>query len=306
MVKEGKTASVKEEKVNLKQLSLFITKRCNMRCKRCSGRIPYVRNPQDVPIENLIQIIDAFFEVVDSVDKVSICGGETFLHNDLDKVFDYLKVNYYNRVARMEIFTNGTIIPGEDIWKSLYRVRDKMTVFIDNYGEALSKNIGELERKCKEEKITYVHREYNNKIAHCGGWVDFGKMTHEVWVQGEESECACVYKKLCGNGTSDGIFYPCTPARIQAEFHLNENAKKDAVNLLDDTLTREQKRKRLVELNNMGSYEACKYCLGMSDASERFVPAEQLSREEMAFVKKGARSYQEVMEMKEGEKWNKD
>ncbi|MFW5650241.1 MAG: radical SAM protein [Acetivibrio ethanolgignens] len=216
----------------MKQLGLFITQRCNLKCRLCSGHIPYVKEPEDEPLWILKRVIDNYFACVDFVKKIVITGGETFLYKDLAELLQYL-YQYKNRFEELELFTNGTIVPEEKCLLELQRFEESrkvsVKIFIDDYGAELSKGLDRVAFALAEKNITYIVRNYNKKEPHCGGWVDFGDLKTVLWTTEEEKEKVkqnCAFLNQLGgcHGTSDGILYPCTPARIQAIFGLRDKS----------------------------------------------------------------------------------
>ena len=103
------------------KLSLITTFTCNIRCKLCSNYIPYYKKPYHPSIDELCRYTDRAFEIVDKVGDFIFGGGEPFLRNDLYMIIDYVR-KYLNRINRIDISTNGTIIPCDNIISSLKKV----------------------------------------------------------------------------------------------------------------------------------------------------------------------------------------
>lgn len=84
---------------------------CNLNCEKCLNFNPYLKENIIDELENIKQDIDIFFNRVDCVYRFQISGGEPFLYPMLDKVLEYIYLNYKSKIIRLETVTNGTIIP---------------------------------------------------------------------------------------------------------------------------------------------------------------------------------------------------
>ena len=73
--------------------------------------------------------------------------------------------------------------------------------------------------------------------------------------------------------------------------------QSEYIDLLDSTLSIEEQRGKIRAIYAKKSLSACAYCGGLCEDSERFVPGEQLTNEEMQYVRAGAKSYSDVLAM---------
>ena len=67
----------------------------------------------------------------------------------------------------------------------------------------------------------------------------------------------------------------CAVAIQCVEFGIIEDNEEAYINLFDETLTVEEKRKKMLKLFNTESFTACMYCNGLCDDRKRFITAEQ-------------------------------
>jgi MoaA/NifB/PqqE/SkfB family radical SAM enzyme len=135
------------------KLSFKPTLACNLRCKLCSTYSPYYTEPYHPPIEDLYRYADRLFEVVDRVGDFILGGGEPFLRKDLSAIIDYV-VKYKNRFDRMDVITNGTIVPSDDVVRSLQFSGGggSLRVIISDYGQELSVNVEKVADKISKVK----------------------------------------------------------------------------------------------------------------------------------------------------------
>lgn len=92
-----------------KTILLFITNKCNLRCKTC-----FNKNNLDGHSEMSFEYIKTIVDNNPDVEKYDIMGGEPLLHKELDKILSYLeKMN-----KKIGLYTNGMFL---DNLKKTYR-----------------------------------------------------------------------------------------------------------------------------------------------------------------------------------------
>jgi MoaA/NifB/PqqE/SkfB family radical SAM enzyme len=91
-------------------LILFITLRCNLRCRQCLFKSPQSPNPRSFSSEMtpgfLREILDRYSRAM----SLSFAGGEPFLHED---ILGLIRVAHERRV-KVHINTNGTALAGRE------------------------------------------------------------------------------------------------------------------------------------------------------------------------------------------------
>ncbi len=286
-------------------VGVYITTRCNLKCKRCLLHIPYLKEQRDSSMEVIQETFDKLFCITDRIEKVILSGGETFLFVGLDRLLDWLFEEYGNRIGKIELFSNGTVVPERAVVDQIKRFgTDREKVFIDDYGPELSWKVKEMMELFDECGISYEVKNYTPVNTHCGGWVDYGDLRVKKHTYAEESKVkdwkhSCVY--LSGYRSVniyEGKVYSCSQARVQSEMGFNDEIAKKSLDLFDPSISIEERKRWFAEMEEAKYYAACDYCSGMTENSERYVPAEQLTEEEMKMVRCGARSTYEIEEMK--------
>lgn len=265
------------DKCELDRTSLTITYRCNLKCRLCSMHVPYYEVPPHFTYEILAKSIDRYFEIVTSVGMFTISGGEPLSHKELPQILLHL-LQYSNQIGSIEIVTNGTFVPGQELVDVLIKNREKIVFLVDNYGE-ISTHVNEIKELFEGLNINHRIRKYYGEDAHCGGWVDFGDFTQK-WFSQEEVEkiynkCALPKKLHCFQITG-GEMYSCSRSRRCAELNIIPKDENEFLGLFDVNTTVEQQRKKIHDLLNKKSLLGCAYCNGMCEDSPRFTPAEQL------------------------------
>lgn len=282
-------------KVELTHSAIIITQRCTLKCKRCVAYSPYYTQKAYYSYEEIVRNIEAYFAVIDYVDKFTITGGEPLLHKDLPRIIEKL-IEYKAQYRKIEIFTNSTLFFSENLQDIILKYKEHLTFWVDNYGE-LSKEYEHIVTYLKENGVDYVTKKYYGEDAFAGGWVDFGDYTQKAFTEDEIRERfgKCHYPKVQFNcGMWEGKLYPCARTHRLMELGVIPENPKEFLDLYDETETVMQKKQKMIDLLHTDMLYACAFCNGLCEDSERFMPAEQLTLEEIKCIKNGARSSHEI------------
>ncbi|MCM1038714.1 MAG: radical SAM protein [Ruminococcus sp.] len=247
----------------LYHVELPVTQKCSLKCEKCCFLMPYFKNPIDYKVEDLLGYIDRLFECVDAIQIFRILGGEPFLYKDLGSIIK--KVLECPKVKTVDIVTNGTIIPDENI---LSIMKDsKLTVQVSDYGK-YSRNKIELKAMCDRVGVKCVIRSEKEK-----GWFDAGNLEN----RGRDVHGMKKQMKHCGNicrSFHNGRLYFCPRASFGTKLGIPDH-RKDYVDF-NECYSRKQLRQKIYELNQKKYLTACNYC---DEGTDKFIPipvAEQL------------------------------
>jgi len=135
------------EYVNLKMLGNI----CNLKCVMCnpasSSKIaaeykkhgmlaatqPMIANP--MATDNRVNYLNNILEILETVNRFSLIGGEAFVHPDFEYIFE--KILTVKNIHKLELFiiTNGTVIP-DYVLKSADRFKNLLISFsVDGIGK---------------------------------------------------------------------------------------------------------------------------------------------------------------------------
>lgn len=259
----------------IEEMTLLITQKCTLRCKHCSIVSPYLENPHNRGLELVKEDIDILFEKMDYIWKLSVIGGEPFLHPNFFEIVQYLEENYKDKYNHIHIVTNATVCPSDEVIKYMKLHDFKVSVsdylpFLTN--EITKDKIRNTLKKFGEFKLDYFLFE-NAK------WVDFGFVDNQ---ESEERESVDLinYFDLCNSGCKGFLnkhFIFCTPA-FYADIALNKKVYDEMdgdnyfmtdnpIELLEWTLGYSEK----------GYLDMCKYCNGNVSINQHVVsPAIQM------------------------------
>lgn len=267
----------KDNKFSMVRCGIIITYRCNLKCKLCTAYSPYYDIPPHFPYEKLEKSIDSFFKIVTYTGKFTVTGGEPLLHKDLPKIIAYI-LNFAEQFGELEIITNGTMIPSEELL-CVIRSNSKIKFLVDDYGE-ISTNVKNIRNIFNENKINYVIRGNNINDAYCGGWIDYGDFSKKLFTKEavEElfSRCISPQKMNFCFAIKNGEIHPCGASSRCMELNIIPKNEEEYIDLFDESLTIEEQRNKIKGIQNTNSLTACAYCNGFCEDSPRFPPAEQL------------------------------
>ena len=286
----------------MERVTIEVTYKCSLKCRLCANYVPYKSDTAQhyFSVENWCKVIDRYFEIVDYVKIFVVSGGEPCLYPDLPVLLKHLKI-YDKRIGLVHVVTNGTVIPSQNILDSVKDFGEKIYFIVDNYGSKISTKIEAIDEQMTKQGIWHEIRNYTEDNPHCGGWGDFGGLTEKRSKnQGEAEEvfakCAISSKIHFCFPISGARMWPCDAVMRRTELGFPCD-QSEYIDLLDSTLSIEEQRGKIRAIYAKKSLSACAYCGGLCEDSERFVPGEQLTNEEMQYVRAGAKSYSDVLAM---------
>lgn len=262
-----------EKKANLTVLS---TSCCTLKCKLCATYSSTNPKPRHYNCDEMVKGVKRFFDCMKEVRLFTISGGEPFLH---PKINEFIKAcqEYTNFMEKFEIITNGTIVPNDDVLKTLSEI-DKVDIMIDDYGPELSNNVDKLIVKFNEYGIKHRRRKYYGEDAHLGGWLDISDFSYKNRTENENDEIfhKCMYSNVFDHHyfLIDGQMFMCyVNHKLLCEMNEKENERVD---ILNEDLSKGEIKNQLINLRNKNHMSVCEYCSGFINDGVRFTPAEQL------------------------------
>ena len=225
-------------KFELPYLELFITTRCNLKCKHCSNLIPSLESKCNFDAAGVIRTVDLLLSKIDCLYRLKIHGGEVFLHPQLREIIDYLKTE--KKIKSIRLTTNGTVIPSDEVLKSI--ANGNIVVQISDYDLGNSKVV-QLIDKLKSFGIAYAYLKEQ-------AWSDMGEF--EARENSRFDDCTV---KRC-TSVFEGKLYVCSRAAIMAKQGI----------IVDEgiplSLDGRELRKSIKNLYNGKSSIACRHCDG--------------------------------------------
>ncbi|MCI8981299.1 MAG: radical SAM protein [Hungatella sp.] len=266
-------------KVYFQDITILVTERCSLRCKKCAPMYPYLKNPRHRTLEQVKADLDQLFTHVDYVWDLIFTGGEPFIHPQFYDIIKYTINNYMEKFGHIQIISNGTVVPKTEILEIMAGRRKDLYVSVSNYmpflkSGCLKRKFSECIRSFNEYKVSYELNGSEN-------WVDFGfadniKTSKKIedkqylsrFFDDCNSSCRAFYK---------GHFIYCVPA-FYSDIAINDKEEMDYDN---DNFYFPEGSAELLEwslgFNNKGYLDMCKLCNGYITINSNFIkPAEQL------------------------------
>lgn len=230
----------------------LVTTKCNLKCRDCILRIPYMKEHKDAEANFILADLDRTLEIVDSIKTLEICGGETFLYRALTAFLDRAKE--YKRILNICVVTNGTIIPDDAVFEVMQN--SNIVLKISNYGN-ISNKIFDLEDRCRKKDIPCF-------VQDCS-WFDLSPKKDLRYSQEDLQKLfdGCSVKDCCIRNW-DGTIYRCGFQRVWSDAGLVDVdlIRKDGVDLNDRSDDKELKKRLKKYLTTTVPFEICKYCRG--------------------------------------------
>lgn len=230
-------------------MDIDVTTYCNLRCRRCAKYIPYFAEHKHFTADEIKESLDLLTTYVDRICVASIIGGEPFLNPEIAEIIRVCSKN--QRIAHLELTTNATIIPNDDVFRALRK--GKVLVHISNYP-----NIDA--RFLKQEKLIEKLKEYQipYEFQYHEIWLDFGEVKKRAYSEKELRSGMLHCPMNSCSVYNDKKLYRCGKVSYLAQ-HGMESGKGEVIDMSRIHDRKEMKRK-IKEFYSVKYFEACKYC----------------------------------------------
>lgn len=238
-----------------------------MKCKNYCNLIPYLRQ-KSYSVDKIISNLNYITEDMD-IELLQIQGGEPFTHKEIDKIVEKCVINTH--IHKIEIASNGTVMPSEKVVKIIKMYPDKIQLRFSRY-KCTEKIRDNIEKKLSELYGLDV-KEYDF-IYENGEWFDLGSPYEEKQLNAKLVRQ--IYDK-CPNKScwtlSEDYFAGC--GRMISYLQLKEGENLKGNNIIDVSKLRQENRRFIDEFqlfednyNNFASELCGYYTIG-----ENMIPA---------------------------------
>lgn len=260
----------KYKKVYLSDITHVITERCSLRCENCSGFIPKIQKPRNVPINHILKDFDQFFKYVDKVNVLGLSGGDAMVHPDFADIVEELGKRYYpNKATHLEVYCNAVIMPNERVLQVLknYDVFYRFTDYrpYTNGRQRVEEIISLLEKN----GIRYDHVKFET-------WCDCGYPQTSNGVCGEDQLIAffdACDRKTC-HRLCDGFVIYCGMITGADRIDYCKSEASDVFDISDyDPSRRIDLIEYMLGYSEKGYLNYCRMCNGGFNVNSKFLEA---------------------------------
>jgi hypothetical protein len=224
---------------------------CTLKCECCCEGIPFVKNGGLVKADNAISDIVKLTDSCEYLERLEFIGGEPFIHPELSRILNASLL--MEKVGYIYIFTNGSIVPSDELCQILKNPR--ILIHISNYNDEwpqkLPNRMADIKSKFLEFGIKYMFIEHTN-------WLDISQFDANRLNDAKlEVEFAKCFINHC-HRLYNGILYRCPHqfAGIQLnKLNLVEGQCIDIHKLSSQELT-----DALEVFENVKFLESCRFC----------------------------------------------
>ena len=263
-------------RVDINQLTVFVTSQCTLNCRLCQSCIPRFHESglQIVsdPNELESQLKQMFQHIIRRIGSLQISGGEPLTWKPLAEMIIRLST-FSAQFDTLRIIPNGTLLPSEKLLDTVVNAPYPIEFYIDNYGP-LSVKLQPLIKALERRGIPYIVTNYTGENQHGGGWIDFGDLCRK---EGDANDVArrhanCRFQSGC-LGLYDGSLYACS---VSAMLYLFRKIQCDRIPIFENV----NASQTLSDWTSGNTpFGACAYCNGFNiNESRRFPAAEQQER----------------------------
>ena len=239
--------------VVISQMSSSITSRCTLNCRDCNVFMPYYEEHYDSTADEVLRDMDFLFRRVDYLTSYFVFGGEPLLNKHLPEILSRLYEQYHNRIGYMQIITNGTVLPSDELLAVCKRCEVKIRLSDYTKQVPYQKRLVEVQEKLSNAGIDWSMGVYETWLA-----LRFPKHKEAVAKTPEEAKA---HMLACSQGchmVGDGKLYYCGALCSAERCGLWKMREGDTVDLtvLEGTIEADKLR-------------VLRYCLG--DVEQKFI-----------------------------------
>jgi hypothetical protein len=249
---------------------------CSLNCEECCDLIPHVKKPYYLSPDEIMRDFENLLRGLDLCVKADLTDGEVFLYPELAELIE--RVAAQPKVKIVEMVTNGTIMPSEDVLRALEN--KKVMVVISDYG--FIDKLGTLIHCFENRGIKFA-------VKSALKWWNFGfpskRNMERNWLYYDFLRCE---NKLCSKPLLRGKLYGCMPAFRMADVGIFDSGK-DYVTLGEDDADDEITRK-IQSVCMMDYIEACGWCRFCDQSVPQVIPSGK-ERSSYTIIKKDKLKY---------------
>lgn len=266
-LRHRKSQIVTSEEVKILEICWLITQKCSLKCNGCANLMHYFKNPVNFSSEQNISDLHDILCSVDAVERISVTGGEAFMHPELDKILEWVLAQ--DKVSNVTIFTNCTILPSDKLLKLFQH--PKMYISLSDYGEA--------SYKFKEWNELMIQNGINFNVVKERIWKNFGNLKQRCRTEEQNEE---LFRKCIYDGSyclMNGKIHFCARGASGTEMKAFPAKQDDYIDIRSFYGDCSALRAAIIKYaNRKKAPTACGYCDGKTYSSVHIPVAQQLDQ----------------------------
>ena len=255
-----------EKRLNVFQIHTAINTNCTLKCKNCNMLIPYYKTKYEYTAADIDKNLSLLMKHVEYIFKYQLVGGEPFLNKEIKRILELIGKKYGNVIAWKRLVTNGTILPGEDIFDILQKYNYDIVLSDYTAQVAYKERIDAFENQLKKRNISY---ERCRDLT----WVDVGLPESIGKEDDRDIKTHMINCASSWHGLADQKLFYCNVAWSAEKCGVFHNTADDYVDLND--LNKDSDLERIVALGlgelPKGYNSLCRYCKGCGTDNRNFV-----------------------------------
>ncbi|WP_271811978.1 radical SAM protein [Clostridium beijerinckii] len=256
--------SEQENSLHTFSITFIVNSRCSLGCKCCTSYMnAYPKEKRkDVPLEQICEDIDKFFDAMDSVGTVTVMGGEPFMHPDLSKIIQKLlsKKNF----GVVSIATSGTYPIKEEQLEGLNDKR--LNISFSNYEQSITENQKKMFYKnvemVKDAGISYTVGVVMPEWSIPSTLYDLGN-SEEIMIRKKRG---CIQPPRCMQ-VKNGKLHPCDFGTAVYSLGIADY-EMDYVDIKNSN-SKEELKEKIRNYIDQPYYRTCGHCVGLQGLTSK-------------------------------------
>lgn len=224
---------------------------CTLRCRYCFEGVPRISKPVFSALERVLSDVQKFANGCYFLKYVELIGGEPFMHPEFKQILRGLLE--LDNIGYVQIFTNATIVPDEELIEILKSPR--IIVQVSDYYEFVDDN------KKKNIDITkeiIIKEGIQHKFIANSSWMDMNCFEELDKNQEEVKECLQGCTLANCHRLFQGVLYKCPHQYAGVQQEKLKLLKGEYVDI--HSFEDEQLAKELEDLKEIECLDACGHC----------------------------------------------
>lgn len=254
-------------------LVINLTTRCSLKCKYCSVTQPGVpaEKHQTYNLDDFKNDLKKLLNAVNGINELTLSGGEPLLLKNLHEYLEYALG--YNKIKRIWITTNGTIIPPQDLVAVSKKRPGCVNFSVTHNSHPLRNKENKVQDVCSLLRQNGIRHNLVNS-----DWIPTTpprrKNMSIAQLEGMYAKCLEIGGAWCTSMNADGVIAACH------KFHYYdlqgfELDKSETIRIRD--IPEQDLREALINFYMRSYYKGCAYCDNVNDACKPSIKAgEQL------------------------------